>query len=104
MAGNTIADPVQLAEVHGRNVGWQPVALSASEWPDEGAEGSINIFREAEYGMAHYLLAERGLGDRLSDPPAYSLWRMKKDESEWRFLGHFDHWPDQWKKSGLNNA
>ena len=91
---------VQLAEVYGRNVAWQSVALSAGEWPDEGAEGSIDLFREAEYAHVDYLVAERGQWSGFPDPPEYSLWRMKKDETEWRFLGHFDRWPDQWTKVG----
>lgn len=91
---------VQLAEVYGHAIEWSTVALAASEWPDEGAEGSIDLFREAEYGMADYLVAERGVWSGFPDPPQFSLWRMNKDETDWRFLGHFDRWPDQWTKQG----
>ena len=89
---------LQLAEVYGRRVDWQTVALSVSEWPDEGTDGSIDLFREAEYAHVDYLVAERGVWSGFPNPPEYSLWRMKKDETDWRFLGHFDKWPAQWTK------
>ncbi len=88
-----------LAEVFGRAVAWSPVALSQSEWPEEALDGAVTGFRESTFGAAEYLVGVRGVWNAEPHQAKYSLWRMNKDESEWRFLGHFDRWPEQWTKA-----
>ena len=43
---------------------------SVGEWPDEGVEGSIDLFRETEYAHVDYLVAERGVWSGFPDPPS----------------------------------
>ena len=90
----------QFDEIHGLPLSWQTVALGPDEWPDEGAEGSIDEFREATRFMSDYLVGVRGVWSGFPDPPEFSIWRMMKDETNWRFLGHFDRWPTNWTKQG----
>ena len=93
------ADIAVLAEVFGRDIEWTPVALSESEWPDEALDGTIDGFREATYGAADYLVGVRGMWSHFPEPSKFSLWRMNKGETDWRFLGHFDYWLEQWTKA-----
>ena len=88
----------QLAEVYGLPLTWQPVALGPDEWPDEGAVGSIDFFREAMRGSDSYLIAERGVWSGFPDPPEFTLCRLRADETDWRFLGHIDRWPENWTR------
>ena len=93
-------DIAVLAEVFGRVIEWTPVALSESEWPDEALDGTIDGFREATYSAADYLVGVRGLWNAETRDAKFMLWRMNKGETEWRFLGHFDRWPELWMKVG----
>ena len=90
----------QVEEIYGLPLVWSPMALAPGEWPDEGAEGTIDAFMEATRADADYLVADRELWSGFPDPPQFSIWRMKKDETDWRFLGHFDKWPANWVKQG----
>ena len=94
----------QVADVYGRALEWSPVALSPEEWPDEGTDGAIDLFREAMCHSDAYLVAERGMWSGFPDPPEFSLWRMKADETNWKFLGHFDNWPNNWKRQSPTTA
>jgi hypothetical protein len=90
-----------LAEVFGQNVEWSPVALSQGEWPEEALDGAVSGFREASFRGADYLAGVRGAWEAGPREAKFSLWRMKKDETDWLFLGHFDKWPDEWTKAGF---
>ena len=89
-----------LAEVFGRSVEWTPMALSDNEWPEEALDGTIDGFREASFNGADYLVGARGSWNAEPREDKFMLWRMNKDETGWRFLGHFDRWPDAWTKAG----
>ena len=101
LAARHVSDIAVLAEVFGRAVEWSPVALSDNEWPDEALDGMVDGFREASFGMAEYLVGVRGPWNAEPREAKFSLWRMNRDESDWRFLGHFDRWPEQWTKVSL---
>lgn len=82
-------------EVYGQPMRWTDID-APEVFPGEGAVGSIDAWREAQRYTDSYLVAARGVWSGFPDPLSFSLWRMKSDETDWRFLGHFDDWPAGW--------
>lgn len=90
MSGAVAISPARAVDagIFAAHVEWQAVALGLSEWPEECGDAPVTLFLEGAFGGADYLLGADAQG-------GWRLWRM---DDEWRFVGAFGKWPDQWTK------